>query len=303
VALRSAIKVVARPLKPVLRPVANRIVNRTAASLAPRFETLEATVQDVRSDLDRGIADIDGLIGPVLNAIRSQNAQSRHAQRNMSELTRTTLERLQFVRNELLYEYRYGQQHPRASEALGGGSVEPKVLNEEKIVAAKGEIRLEVGCGHLPNPDRINVDLRELDGVDIVADARNIPFERGSVAEISSAHFLEHFPTEELRRDLLPYWIDLLRPGGRLVVVVPDSQTMIDEFGAGRLSFEELREVTFGGQEYAGDFHFTMFTPGSLTELLEGAGFDEITVVETGRRNGAAYEMRLEALRPGAIPA
>ena len=33
------------------------------------------------------------------------------------------------------------------------------------------------------------------------------------MSEIYSAHLLEHFPEEELSRELLPYWYSLLRPG------------------------------------------------------------------------------------------
>jgi SAM-dependent methyltransferase len=278
--------------------------DRLIARLTPRFELIDATQSATHAELQGDIDGMQRLVGPVLNAIKSQNAQSRDAmrryeytQRNMADLTTMILERLQFVRNELLYEFQYGNRRPPAAAATG---IEPKIVNEEKLAAAGTEVTLELGCGHLPREGRINVDLRELAGVDVVADAANLPFEPATVAEISSAHFLEHFPTEELRRHLLPYWVDLLRPGGRLVAVVPDSQTMVDEYAAGRLTFDELREVTFGGQEYAGDFHFTMFTPASLSDLLTEVGLVDVHVVETGRRNGTAYEMELEAFRPGA---
>ena len=46
--------------------------------------------------------------------------------------------------------------------------------------------------------------MRDLPGVDVVAKAGDLPFEPGSVDEIYSAHLLEHFPQEAMRRRLLP---------------------------------------------------------------------------------------------------
>ena len=62
--------------------------------------------------------------------------------------------------------------------------------------------------------DYVNIDMRELPGVDVVAPIDQLPFDDGTVAEIHSAHVLEHFPQEDLQRRLLPYWRDKLRPGG-----------------------------------------------------------------------------------------
>jgi hypothetical protein len=55
--------------------------------------------------------------------------------------------------------------------------------------------------------------------------------------------------------------------------------------------------VTFGGQEYEGDFHFTMFTPSSLTTLVTRAGFADVTVVDRARPNGDCLEFELVATR------
>jgi hypothetical protein len=72
---------------------------------------------------------------------------------------------------------------------------------------------------------------------------------------------------------------------------------MLDAYAEGRYSLEDLRLATFGAQEYGGDTHFNMLTPASLTALLERAGFSAVTVKEKGRRNGACFEMEVEAIR------
>ena len=201
--------------------------------------------------------------------------------------------RLEFVRKEILLELRYSGANER-----GQRPVEPAVINAEKLAGMAGRLKVNLGAGHLSRPEYVNVDGRPLAGIDVVADLRDLPFEGGSLAEVYSAHVLEHFPVEELRRVLLPHWVARLAPGGRFVAVVPDLDTMVAEYVAGRLDFDALREVLYGSQEYDGDFHFNGFTLASLTALLEEAGLSGVTAVAVGRRNGLCYEMEVVAIRP-----
>ena len=72
---------------------------------------------------------------------------------------------------------------------------------------------------------------------------------------------------------------------------------MVNERAARRLPFNDFIEVMYGGQEYEGDYHFAGFSPESLESLLVEAGLAEVTVREYARRNGACYEMEIEATR------
>ena len=45
-----------------------------------------------------------------------------------------------------------------------------------------------IGCGEYPMQGAINVDIRKLPGVDIVADAKKLPFKKG---EIGFTHAVE----------------------------------------------------------------------------------------------------------------
>src|ERR1039457_4421088 len=284
------------PLKRLARPVMARlhlrVVHWAREVTDRRLDNLEFQLLAARSELD----GLERYVPLILNAIQSQNATIRadaRPEERLVELAQAVLERFQFVRNELFYELRYGN-HERQLEA----ALEPRVLNPAKLEAARGALRLNLGCGHVVRPEYINLDARPLDDVDVVADVRDLPFEPGSVAEISSAHLLEHFPVEELRRTVLPHWVSRLAPGGRFIAVVPDAQTMLAEYAAGRFSFDDLREVTFGDQEYEGDFHHNMFTTESLSTLLEDAGLEHIAVTAVGRRNGVCYEMEIVAGKP-----
>lgn len=206
-------------------------------------------------------------------------------------------ERIEFVRKELMFEFRYsdGRPEPSTSEPLAARIVDEQRLDD--LTAAHG-LRLNLGCGHLPIDDYVNVDMRELPGVDVVAAIDDLPFEDGSIVEIHSAHVLEHFPEEDLSRRLLPYWYSKLTPGGRFRAVVPDGTAMVEGYVSGDVPFEDLRAVLYGGQEYEGDFHFTMFSPDSLTKLLAGAGFVDIEIEAQGRRNDVCLELQVAALRP-----
>ena len=176
------------------------------------------------------------------------------------------------------------------------------MTNEQKLRAMEGNLRINVGAGHITRDDYLNVDSRELPGIDIVADVRQLPFQPEQLKELYSAHLLEHFPVEELRRVILPRWVSLLEDGGKLVSVVPDVETMVSERAAGRIPFDEFVEVMYGGQEYPGDFHFSGFSKETLTRLLEDAGLEDVKVIEEGRRNGACYEMEIEAVRRISSP-
>jgi len=269
-------------LRPVLRPLVRRLDQRARVALLPELSSLE----EIRRQLDYAIP-------AILTRISSQAASERGYTRSIGDL----YQRIEFVRRELLFELRY--RSPSSTEAP---AIEKRVVHPEKLAAMGDRVRVNLGAGHIARPEYLNVDSRELDGIDVVADVGDLPFEDGSLFEIYSAHVLEHFPMEELRKVLLPYWVSLLAPGGIFVAVVPDMETMIAECAAGRMPFEDFREVAYGAQEYEGDFHFNGFSPESLTRLLVEAGLSSVNVREAGRRNGLCYETEIEGTRPAASP-
>ena len=57
--------------------------------------------------------------------------------------------------------------------------------------------------------------------LDVVADARNLPYEDGSIDEIYSSELLEHLGRWEYM-DALKEWYRVLKIEGKLIVEVPD---------------------------------------------------------------------------------
>jgi predicted SAM-dependent methyltransferase len=197
-----------------------------------------------------------------------------------------------------MFEMRYGASTPADQANRLNAKIE--IVAADKLAnARKTGIRLNLGCGHIPAESYLNVDRRPLPGVDIVAEVDDLPFAEGEIDELYSAHLIEHFPQEQVRRTLLPYWFGLLRPGGTFRAVAPDAQGMMQAYFSGDYPFEQLREVTFGAQDYDGDFHYNMLNATSLTTLLVEAGFVDITLIAENRVNGSCKEFEIAARRPG----
>jgi SAM-dependent methyltransferase len=175
--------------------------------------------------------------------------------------------------------------------------VSPRLIHVAKLLQMGAELKLNVGCGSKPQPEYLNVDERELEGVDLICDLRALPFTNGSVAEIYAAHVIEHFTEADLKGKVLPAWHHLLKAGGRLRVAVPDAEAMSQGFVRGDLAFETLRTVTYGGQDYCGNFHYTMFSRDSLRVTLRDAGFSVGEYSALGRANGLCLEMEIEATK------
>jgi predicted SAM-dependent methyltransferase len=249
---------------------------------------------------DQTIARLDGgdaSIAALRERIGEGNAQLTARLDNDDASIAALWERIEFVRREILFEIAHRATHTATDEAVKSAA---RVLDAGKVAAAQAAraFRLNLGCGHIALPDYVNVDMREVPGVDVLAEVGDLPFEPASVDEIASAHLLEHFPQERLSRQLLPHWFALLRPGGTFRAVTPDAAAMLAGAGAGTYCFEDFREAVFGAQDYGGDYHYNLFTPDSLRGLLEEAGFRDVQVPVSGRRNGKCFEFEIIARRP-----
>ena len=261
---------------------------RRSAPIALRRVTRDLAV--LRTELVRDVAVLERRLETTSVALRQHTDETLPSvHENLAYLRG----RLEFVRRELMFELRYGAANRLENESL---TAQTEILNEQKLAEQRRtSLRVNIGCGHVPLDGYLNVDRRGLPGVDIVAEADNLPFNSAEVDEVYSAHLLEHFPQEELRRKLLPHWHQILKPGGELRGVVPDADAMIKGYVDNTFSYENLREVTFGAQDYDGDFHYNMFVPSHVEKLLREAGFNDIQWIASGRRNGSCFEMEFSA--------
>lgn len=261
--------------------------------LESRLDYLEGIRNQWQSQLPQLINQIDRLTVAEENLalMKSGHSALEIVCTNLTKSVHDIWQRLEVYRTEALLEIRYGE---KKSEIL-----KSKILSQERLTEFQSSgLKVNLGCGHIPLAEFINVDARELPGVDVVADVSDLPFTKGTVQTIFSSHLLEHFPQEELRRRLLPYWFDVLSPGGEFRAIVPDGEAMLKGAGEGTYSFEDFRQVLFGGQDYEGDFHFNLFTPKSLEDILRDVGFINITCHAKGRPNGQCLEFEMSAAKP-----
>lgn len=257
------------------------------------FPALQEVQGPRLSALDARVRLIEHHLPELLNTIASASGEKRLLRRTIGQAQADLLARMELIRSELAFELKYGQDRQASLP------VEPKVVDEDKLTRARAEgLRVNLGCGHLPLAGYVNVDQRDLPGVDVICRADQLPLEQGEVIEIFSAHLVELFPQEHVERELLPYWVSLLRPGGELRTVVPDIGAMLAGYEEGTVTYAELRAVVFGGQEHQGDFHFNMYTVESFSELVAAAGLVEIEVEDRARRNGACFEFQIVGRKP-----
>jgi predicted SAM-dependent methyltransferase len=105
--------------------------------------------------------------------------------------------------------------------------------NEQVVrgVMMEGGLRLNLGCGKPPWHLKGFVNVDQDPGVqpDLVCDILDLPYEEETVDEIYAGHILEHFDWKE-GEVALQYWLTLLKPGGKISVVVPDFDYLAKEY-------------------------------------------------------------------------
>lgn len=202
-------------------------------------------------------------------------------------------QRLTDVRSEILFEL----IREKKLEQLNYQTI-TKIINKEKVNEAihNATVKLNVGAGHICFDDYINIDEREINNIDIVADVRKLPFEQGVVTEIYASHLIEHFSKKELENLVLPHWVGLLKKGGKIRVILPDLESMIAHYIKEEYDINFMVEVLYGLQEYPGDIHYAMYGRQELKGIFEKAGLN-VEYVFIGRKNGKCYDMELDGIK------
>lgn len=109
-------------------------------------------------------------------------------------------------------------------------SFEYNVLSVEKFLSGTG---LDMGCGNCPllRDDCLHVDQApqpiavEQVGPALVIQANAIMFDPGrKVDYVFSSHMVEDLPSRQAIIDCLNGWTKLLKPGGYIVLLLPDMQ-------------------------------------------------------------------------------
>ncbi len=137
---------------------------------------------------------------------------------------------------------------------------------------------LDIGCGEDKKGD-VGVDLRITGSVDIVSDARMLPFKDGSFDHVYSSHLIEHFSHREVR-DVLVEWVRVLKRGGVIEIRCPDLRARALLFFLNP-SWQNVRNI-YGTQDYVFNQHRCGFSYGLLKQLLKSCGIKNVKRVIKG---------------------
>lgn len=106
------------------------------------------------------------------------------------------------------------------TEAVRVGVLSPL----ESLLAERGGIRLDIGCGGNKQPGFVGIDVRPLPGVDIVHDVTTYPWPlpEGCVLMAFASHLVEHIPPHNFGfiNFMNEVW-RVMKPGGEFAIATP----------------------------------------------------------------------------------
>ena len=145
---------------------------------------------------------------------------------------------------------------------------------------------LNAGCGPNIAPGFMNLDYYWRPGTLCWDLTTALPFENSSLQGVYSEHCLEHLSYED-SSNVLKEFRRVLRPNGRLRVVVPDAELYVDLYLRHRngenvvIPYEEelpIKTPLFALNRIMRDFgHLYAYDFDALKDLIEKAGFRSIT--------------------------
>ena len=136
-------------------------------------------------------------------------------------------------------------------------------------------MKINLGCASKPLPGFVNVDIRDVPGVDVIDDISKLEkFKNGDANLIYVSHVLEHFGRREYM-SVLKRWYDVLKDGGTLRIAVPDFEKIVEHYNEHK-NLELLRGFLYGGQTYPQNYHYCAWDFQSLSNDLIKIGFKEI---------------------------
>jgi SAM-dependent methyltransferase len=171
----------------------------------------------------------------------------------------------------------------------------PQVLNTPEL---NGEDLLvaELGCGQ-DTPyfgqgcSVVRFDIRESVNPDVRCDLTALPRELfGTFDVVHARHVLEHFARAETV-PLVEHWAQLLKPGGRIIIRVPNVRHAIEDLHYWKdrhpAIVKRAWDEIYGGQSDEFDFHKQGFTPDKLPAVFRAIrGMRDISVtLEDNERN------------------
>ncbi len=131
-------------------------------------------------------------------------------------------------------------------------------------------LRIGVGDTHQKEEGYLNVDIRDLPNIDVIADAAQLPFQDGEHDGLETRNLVEHFSRHEIQ-NVLNEWARVLKKGAYIIIETIDMGELMSNWT--EIPTENLLDGILGAQTYPENFHKMAFTTDTITQYLEKAGF------------------------------
>lgn len=135
-------------------------------------------------------------------------------------------------------------------------------------------MKLHLGSGGKTIEGFLNIDIQDKNGVDLICDVSNLPFDKNSIEEIYACAIIEHFGRHEWL-NVIKHWYDLLKPGGCLRISTADFESCCD-FYQKEKDIKKILGLIVGGQKDYTDKHGMIFDFKILKSELSNIGFKNI---------------------------
>tara|TARA_B100001287_G_scaffold238423_1_gene211866 strand:- start:10200 stop:10673 length:474 start_codon:yes stop_codon:yes gene_type:complete len=139
-------------------------------------------------------------------------------------------------------------------------------------------MKIEFGAGETPTKtDFLQQDIRAVEGIDFVCSAWDIDqqVDSNSVDEIFSRHFFEHL-TFAQGEYLLEVWYKILKPGGRIEMMLPNMMCHAYQWINGDpRAAENIYGHQRGEFEDTWDIHKSGYDQYSMKTLVERKGYKD----------------------------
>ena len=158
-------------------------------------------------------------------------------------------------------------------------------------------MRLNLASGGTRFPGYISVDLH---GGDVKCDILALPKEwAGKADEVMCIHGLEHLAFYQTQ-DALLEWKRVLKPGGKLVIEVPNLKEACRNFLLNPGKLNRGLHCIYGDQDYANieAVHKSGWTPETLIDALTMAGFRNCAQRPAEHKRKEPRDFRVEAYKP-----
>lgn len=139
-----------------------------------------------------------------------------------------------------------------------------------------GKVMLHIGCGDIDAPGFINLDARPQPHVHIVTTNlfRLTMIPDNVVDLIYMSHVLEHVSHRDITSTLREMH-RILKRGGVLRISVPDFDHILTIYQSTGHDITSIEQPLMGGQDYAFNFHYTVFNGAHLRKMMMNSGFRE----------------------------